>query len=90
LTLPGSPNKPLVISSIGAPSKVYVKGLTVNGEFQSLPIIRHEQIVHGGEIIFDMSEHPESWGSNEMEGVVERGKAHVQKVLDWTKLRTEL
>ncbi|KAH9843627.1 glycoside hydrolase family 92 protein [Rhodofomes roseus] len=56
-------SQPLVISAPGAPTKPYVKSLTVNGEALSQPIITHQQIANGGEIVFEMSDTPQEWAS---------------------------
>ncbi|KZT13304.1 glycoside hydrolase family 92 protein [Laetiporus sulphureus 93-53] len=61
-------NRPLVITSKGAPSMPYVKSLTVNGESVEVPMIRHEQIVSGGEIVFEMSAEPQAWASATLVG----------------------
>lgn len=37
--------------------------MTINGRAIYAPIIRHEDIVNGGEIVFEMSEEVESWGN---------------------------
>lgn len=52
----------LTIVASGAESKPYVKSLKVNGKSVDQPIIRHEDIMKGGEIVFDMSETPQLWG----------------------------
>ncbi|OCH93281.1 glycoside hydrolase family 92 protein [Obba rivulosa] len=62
IDLPGA-SKPLVITSSGAPQKPYIKSLTVNGSPVSVPIIGHEQIASGGEIVFEMSSDPQEWAS---------------------------
>lgn len=61
LNLPGHA-KPLTITATGAPSAKYVRALTINGKAVTSPIIRHEQIAAGGDVRFEMSEAPESWG----------------------------
>ncbi|KAF5364297.1 hypothetical protein D9756_001133 [Leucocoprinus leucothites] len=53
----------LTIRSSGAPQKQYVKALTVNGEPVVAPVLLHEQIVQGGEIVFEMSDSVEEWGN---------------------------
>ncbi|KAI0753582.1 glycoside hydrolase family 92 protein [Irpex lacteus] len=68
ISLPGKP-KPLVITSKGAPTKPYVASLKINGKAISDPIIRHEDIVNGGEIEFVMSEKPTEWVSETLVGV---------------------
>ncbi|KDQ28689.1 glycoside hydrolase family 92 protein [Pleurotus ostreatus PC15] len=54
IRLPGVA-RPLVISSPGAPSQIYVKTSVINGEKISNSIIAHEQLIHGGELQFEMS-----------------------------------
>ena len=63
INLPGSSNA-LIIVAVGAPSKRYVKGLTVNGRTVDEPVLRHEDIAHGGEIVFEMADVPQLWGSS--------------------------
>lgn len=62
IDLPGVA-QPLVITSNGAPTMPYVKNVTVNGESFDAPIITHEQIASGGEIIFEMAAEPQEWAS---------------------------
>lgn len=59
-----SSSKRLTIKSSGASQKQYVKSLTVNGENIDTPILVHEQIVNGGEIVFEMSDEIQDWGNN--------------------------
>ncbi|KAF8075749.1 glycoside hydrolase family 92 protein [Lyophyllum atratum] len=67
INLPPTPQKKksrkLTISAKGAPTKPYIKSLTVNGRKVETPIIRHEDIADGGEIVFEMSETIEAWGN---------------------------
>ncbi len=62
IDLPGAP-KPLVITSTGAPSRPYIKSVTVNGRSLDTPILTHEDIVAGGHIVFEMSDTPQAWVS---------------------------
>ncbi|KAA1478112.1 hypothetical protein DENSPDRAFT_787640 [Dentipellis sp. KUC8613] len=66
IRLPGAP-APLRITSHGAPKKPYIKSLTVNGEKLSDPVITHEQIVRGGDIVFEMSSEPQPWASETLQ-----------------------
>ncbi|KAG6832064.1 hypothetical protein H0H92_005486 [Tricholoma furcatifolium] len=79
-------SKKLTITALGAPTKPYIKSLTVNGRKVDTPIILHEDIANGGEIVFEMSDVVEEWGngllqemSNE-EQVVVRGSSHPDHV----------
>ncbi|KAK6075616.1 glycosyl family hydrolase 92 protein [Seiridium cupressi] len=56
--------KTLVISALGAPSKPYVKGLTIDGQLVDRPTIRHRQIVGAKIIEFEMSDTATAWGGN--------------------------
>ncbi|PCH41790.1 glycoside hydrolase family 92 protein [Wolfiporia cocos MD-104 SS10] len=56
-------SQPLVISSPGAPSSPYIKSLTINGVSMDVPIIKHSDIINGGEIVFEMSAEPQAWCS---------------------------
>lgn len=70
LSLDLQEGRKLTISAIGARTKPYVKSLTVNGEKVDGPVIRHEQIARGAELIFEMSDTIEQWGNDE--DIVER------------------
>lgn len=59
-----SNSKRLTIKSMGAPQKKYVKSLTVNGEAVVIPVLSHEQLIGGGEIVFEMSGEVQEWGSD--------------------------
>lgn len=37
--------------------------MTINGRNIDIPIVRHEDIANGGEIVFEMSEKVEAWGN---------------------------
>ncbi|KAG6887028.1 hypothetical protein C0995_002298 [Termitomyces sp. Mi166 len=56
-------SRKLTILAAGAPVKPYIKSLTVNGRKVDVPIIRHDDIMDGGEIVFEMSEWVEKWGN---------------------------
>ncbi|TFK70503.1 glycoside hydrolase family 92 protein [Pluteus cervinus] len=63
ISLPGVAN-PLTIIAKDAPTKKYIQSLTVNGEEVKVPIIRHDQIKDGGEVVFEMSDSPTEWGTD--------------------------
>ena len=63
IDLPGAP-KPLVVASVGAPTKPYIKSVTVNGKRLDAPILAHSDIAAGGLVAFEMSETPQTWGSS--------------------------
>ena len=62
IDLPAAP-QPLVITSTGAPTKPYIKSVTVNGRALSAPILTHADIASGGRIEFEMSGTPQAWAS---------------------------
>lgn len=62
INLPGS-RRPLVIHANGAATKPYIRSLAVNGNSITEPILDHAQIAQGGELVFEMSDTPQSWGS---------------------------
>ncbi|KAH8107405.1 glycoside hydrolase family 92 protein [Phellopilus nigrolimitatus] len=65
LHLPGAP-RPLVIRAAGAGAgKQYVRSLSVDGVpvDGARPVLRHAQLVRGGELVFEMSDAPQAWGS---------------------------
>jgi putative alpha-1,2-mannosidase len=59
----GSAEKTLTIVAKDAPTKPYIKSLTVNGQPIHGPIISHDQIRNGGLIEFEMSAQVEKWGN---------------------------
>jgi putative alpha-1,2-mannosidase len=56
--------KTLTIVATGAPTKPYIKSLTINGRKVVDPVIRHEDIVQGGTLVFEMSDKVEAWGNS--------------------------
>ncbi len=58
------PSRRLTIKSVGATRKRYVKSLSVNGVRVGTPVLFHEQIAAGGEIVFEMSDEVQEWGNN--------------------------
>jgi putative alpha-1,2-mannosidase len=60
-----TPPKKLTITAIGARSKPYIKSLTINGISITQPIIKHEQIANGAEVVFEMSDKVEVWGNDD-------------------------
>ncbi|KAJ5316439.1 hypothetical protein N7476_006746 [Penicillium atrosanguineum] len=59
------PEKELVISAPGAPTKPYVKGLTIDGKQISQPVIKHGDLVNATRIDFEMSDVPSMWDTNQ-------------------------
>lgn len=62
IAFPGTRRR-LVIRAPGASKKTYVRSLTLNGKTVGTPVLSHKQIAGGGEMVFEMSETPQSWGS---------------------------
>lgn len=62
MTFPGN-GKTLVITATDAATKPYIRSLTLNGKPIEQPLLSHEDIINGGELVFEMSDKPESWGS---------------------------
>ena len=62
IDLPGVKH-PLVIHAVGAATKPYVQSLAVNGVNIAEPLLDHQQIARGGEIVFEMSDTPQPWAS---------------------------
>ncbi|KAG6838170.1 hypothetical protein C0991_001365, partial [Blastosporella zonata] len=54
----------LSITALGAPTKPYIKSLTVNGRKVDPPIIRYEDFADGGEIVFEMTDLVEECGND--------------------------
>lgn len=52
------------VTAIGARTKPYIKSLTIDGVKVDRPIIRHEQIAHGAEVEFEMSDEIQLWGND--------------------------
>jgi len=67
IRLPPVPNRreerTLTIIAPGAQTKPYVKSLTINGVPVPWPVIRHDQIVNGGNVVFEMSDKVQAWGN---------------------------
>ncbi|KAH9483275.1 putative glycosidase [Psilocybe cubensis] len=57
--------KLLTVTAIGARTKQYIKSLKINGVDVDQPIIKHEQIAQGADIVFEMSDEIQGWGNNE-------------------------
>lgn len=57
------PEKVLVISAAGAPTKPYIKSLKVNGKNVVSPILKHGDIVRATSIDFEMSDTPTKWAA---------------------------
>jgi putative alpha-1,2-mannosidase len=51
----------LTISSPGAPSAPYVKGVAVDGISVASPVLRHSTLMGASSIRFEMSATPEQW-----------------------------
>ena len=62
---PSRTSKTLTITAIGARTKPYIKSLTINGISITQPIIKHDQIANGAEVVFEMSDEIETWGNDE-------------------------
>ncbi|PPQ88893.1 hypothetical protein CVT25_009128 [Psilocybe cyanescens] len=59
------PPKVLTITAPGARTKPYIKSLKINDVDVDQPIIKHEQIAQGANIVFEMSDEIEAWGNSE-------------------------
>jgi putative alpha-1,2-mannosidase len=68
----------LTITAQGAQTKPYVKSLAINGQIFTSPIIRHDQIAEGGEIVFEMSDKIESWGNTLLSVKAQGIPSHVE------------
>jgi hypothetical protein len=44
--------------------------MAINGKNIDIPIVRHEDIAHGGEIVFEMSDTVEEWGNGLLVGMI--------------------
>ena len=58
----GQEEHDLVISATGAPTKPFVKSLTVDGRNVEKPVLTHGDIVGARSIVFEMADTPQSWG----------------------------
>ena len=64
--------KKLVIKSVNNSSEnIYVKSLTVNGRKADRLFITHDEIKDGGEIVFEMSDHPTDFGKTAPKSLTE-------------------
>ena len=52
------------VTAIGARTKPYIKSLTIDGVKVDRPIIKHEQIAHGADVVFEMSDVIQPWGND--------------------------
>ncbi|KAF9567664.1 glycoside hydrolase family 92 protein [Agrocybe pediades] len=59
-----TPMKNLAVTAVGARTKPYIKSLTIDGVKVDRPIIKHEQISRGADVVFEMSDKIESWGND--------------------------
>ena len=53
----------LVISAPGAPTKPFVKRLTIDGKSVQKPVLTHAAIVRARKIEFEMADAPQDWGA---------------------------
>jgi putative alpha-1,2-mannosidase len=61
LTLPGA-SRPLTISAKGASTGMkYIKSVTLNEKALRSFILEHGDIANGGDLVFEMSDSPQSW-----------------------------
>lgn len=54
----------LTITAAGAPSNLYVKGVSVDGQQKKSPVITHKTLLHAEQIVFEMATEPQEWGKN--------------------------
>ncbi|GAA1716986.1 hypothetical protein GCM10009809_11260 [Isoptericola hypogeus] len=65
-TLHLADGKDLVLSAPeNSAENVYVQGVTVNGEPHTSTSFTHDQLMAGGEIVFDMGPEPSDWGTGD-------------------------
>ncbi|KAI0365464.1 glycoside hydrolase family 92 protein [Pilatotrama ljubarskyi] len=57
-------SQPLIVTSAGAPSKPYIKSVTVNSRPIDAAILKHVDIASGGHVQFEMSAEPQAWASS--------------------------
>lgn len=62
-TISNQPENVLVINAPGAPSKPYIKSLTIDGRAVNRAVIKHRDLVTAASIDFEMSDVPTSWGA---------------------------
>ncbi|HUT53827.1 MAG TPA: GH92 family glycosyl hydrolase [bacterium] len=61
LHLPGGD---LTVRAVNDPAKnIYVRRVSINGRPLERPWFRHDDIAHGGEIVFEMSAEPGAWNA---------------------------
>ena len=65
---------------------VYVQSASLNGAPLDIPVITHEQIVSGGELVFEMGDAASTWGSSYRPAPLPNyGSATTPTVPDWMK-----
>jgi len=57
----------LKIIAPGAPDKIYIKSVKLNGKELNRVWIRHNEIINGAVLEFELSEEPADWGKNSPE-----------------------
>ena len=56
----------LTLTAEGARSQQYVRGVAVNGQQVSSPVLKHADLLQAVSIAFDMSDEPQTWGAFEL------------------------
>ncbi|KAH7888253.1 glycoside hydrolase family 92 protein [Phlebopus sp. FC_14] len=62
IDLPSTNNEVHIVST-GAPSKPYIRSLSINGRNVATPIITHQDLLEGGVFEFEMAGSPQAWNS---------------------------
>jgi len=75
----------LKVTAIGARTKPYIKSLTIDGVKVDRPIIKHEQIAHGADVVFEMSDEIQLWGNDPIVLEAFVGEVHEEGVLGGPK-----
>jgi len=57
----------ITVKARGAPEKIYIKSVKLNGKPIDRVWIRHDEIKDGAELVFELSAAPTAWGKNSPE-----------------------
>jgi len=58
----GKPRQFTIIAKNISETNKYIKSVTLDGHALNKPFISHDQIIHGNELVFDLTDKPTDWG----------------------------
>ena len=79
-------NEFVIRANNNSAQNLYIQSAMLNGSPLNIPVLTHEQIVSGGELIFDMGNTASTWGSSYRPAPLPNySNAQVPAVPDWMK-----